>query len=163
MEPKNSASLRFKVNSVEKKQLQPAKGARDLNPKQVEINHLIASKLSNVFKLWGYEEVSPPNIERLPTLMAGDAISNKDILKVVADEPLGLRPEMTTSIARAASTRLINRPRPLRLWANGTIFKNNAAIEGGTNIEENQQSGVELFGIKSINAEIELLSLLLDH
>ena len=162
MEPKNSASLRFKVNSVEKKQLQPAKGARDLNPKQVEINHLIASKLSNVFKLWGYEEVSPPNIERLPTLMAGDAISNKDILKVVADEPLGLRPEMTTSIARAASTRLINRPRPLRLWANGTIFKNNAAIEGGTNIEENQQSGVELFGIKSINAEIELLSLLLE-
>ena len=72
MEPKNSASLRFKVNSVEKKQLQPAKGARDLNPKQVEINHLIASKLSNVFKLWGYEEVSPPNIERQPTKKRSD-------------------------------------------------------------------------------------------
>ena len=162
MEHEYAASFRFKISLLVKTKLQPASGARDLNPKQVEINHLIASKLSNVFKLWGYEQVSPPNIERLATLMAGDAISNKDILKVVADEPLGLRPEMTTSIARAASTRLINRPRPLRLWANGTIYKNKEVTEGGTYLEENQQSGVELFGVKSINAEIELLSLLLE-
>ena len=142
--------------------MQPASGARDLNPQQVEINHLIGSKLSNVFKLWGYEELSPPYIERLETLMAGDAIANKDILKVVSDESLGLRPEMTTSIARAASTRLKEKARPLRLWAKGTIFKNKEVGEGLSYIEESQETGIELFGIKSISAEIELLSLLLE-
>ena len=142
--------------------MQPVSGARDLNPQQVEINHLVSNKLSTVFKLWGYEEISPPYIERLETLMAGDAIANKDILKVVADEPLGLRPEMTASISRVASTRLKGRPRPLRLWTKGTIFKNKKSGDEGINIEENEQIGIELFGVKSISAEIELLSLLLE-
>ena len=142
--------------------MQPASGSRDLNPQQVEINHLIATNLSKVYKLWGYEEVSPPNIERLLTLMAGDAISHKDIVKVVADEELGLRPEMTASIARVASTRFANRPRPLRLWSQGAVFKSKEVSEGSTYIEESLQSGVELFGVKNIKAEIELLSVLLE-
>ncbi|WP_320664505.1 ATP phosphoribosyltransferase regulatory subunit [Prochlorococcus sp. MIT 1223] len=142
--------------------LQPAKGTRDLNPQEVEISHLLTSKLSNVFKLWGYEEVSPPIIERLETLKAGDAIQSKDIIKLVADEQLGLIPEMTASISRVASTRFINRSRPLRLWAKGNVYKTKDLKEGGVQIEEEQQAGVELFGLKSINAEIELLSLLLE-
>ena len=142
--------------------MQPASGARDLNPQQVEVNQLLTNKLSNIFKLWAYEEVSPPNIERLATLMAGGAIQNKDILKVVSDESLGLRPEMTASISRAASTRLANKTRPLRLWAKGTVFKSKEATEGKKYIEESQECGIELFGIRSIAAEIELFSLLLD-
>ncbi len=143
--------------------MQPAAGARDLNPHQVESNQLIAEKLSMEYKLWGYKQVSPPNIENLKTLKAGDAISNKDIIKIVADEQLGLRPEMTASISRAASTRLVNNPRPLRLWSKGTVFKRKYDNDSSsTFIEENFESGVELFGIKSSTAEIELLSLLLE-
>ena len=54
--------------------LQPASGARDLNPQQVRKNHLIASKLSSLYQLWGYERISPPHIERLDTLMAAGGI-----------------------------------------------------------------------------------------
>ena len=75
--------------------LQPASGARDLNPQQVRKNHLIASKLSSLYQLWGYERISPPHIERLDTLMAAGGISNNEILKIVSDDPLGLRPEIT--------------------------------------------------------------------
>ena len=121
--------------------LQPASGARDLNPKQVETNHLLSKKLAEVYRLWGYEEVSPPRVERLETLMAGGAIESNDIVKLVADEPLGLRPEMTASIARAACTRLAERPRPLRLTATGTVFESRESIEGGICIEENLQCG----------------------
>ena len=35
-------------------------------------------------------------------------------------------------------------------------------IDGGIDIEESFQSGVELIGTKAINAEIELLSLLIE-
>lgn len=142
--------------------LQPASGAKDLNPKQVEINHLLIKQLENVYRLWGYEEVSPPRVERLATLTAAGAIGNEDIVKIVADEALGLRPEMTASITRAACTRLADRPRPLRLCATGTIFESRDSVEGGLFIEEQLQCGVELFGVKDISAEIELLSLLLD-
>ena len=142
--------------------LQPASGARDLNPQQVKKNHLIASKLSNLYQLWGYERISPPHIERLDTLMAAGGIANNEILKIVSDEPVGLRPEMTASIVRAASTRFNEYERPLRFWSTGTSFKCNQNIDGGIDIQESFQSGVELIGTKAINAEIELLSLLIE-
>ena len=142
--------------------LQPASGARDLNPQQVEINHTLASRLSDLYRLWGYEQIDPPKIERLETLMADGGISSKKILRVVSDEPLGLRPEMTASIVRGASTKYASKLRPLRLWSLGTVFKCRDKVEGGTDIEESLESGVELIGIEGISAEIELLSLLLE-
>ena len=141
--------------------LQPAAGARDLNPRQVESNRLLSERLAAVYTLWGYDEVSPPRVERLDTLMAGGAIASGDVVRLVSDDPLGLRPEMTASIARAASTRLARRPRPLRLWASGTVFQSRSADEGGMCIEENLQSGVELFGVQGVEAEMELLTLLI--
>ena len=41
----------------------------------------------------------------------------------MADEPLGLRPEMTASIVRASATRFAHKTRPLRLWSSGAVFK----------------------------------------
>ena len=142
--------------------LQPATGARDLNPKQVQQNQHLREQLATVYRHWGYDEVSPPQVARLATLMAGGAIASHDVVRLVADDPLGLRPEMTASIARAACTRLKDRPRPLRLCACGTIFESRAAEEGGLCIEEKLHSGVELFGVKDLAAELELLTLLLE-
>ncbi len=142
--------------------LQPATGARDLNPKQVQQNQYLREQLAMVYRHWGYDEVSPPQVERLDTLMAGGAIASHDVVRLVADDPLGLRPEMTASIARAACTRLKDRTRPLRLCACGTIFESRTAEEGGLCIEEKLHSGVELFGVKDLAAELELLTLLLE-
>ena len=142
--------------------LQPATGARDLNPKQVQQNQYLREQLATVYRHWGYDEISPPQVERLDTLMAGGAIASHDVVRLVADDPLGLRPEMTASIARAACTRLKDRPRPLRLCACGTIFESRTAEEGGLCIEEKLHSGVELFGVKDLAAELELLTLLLE-
>ena len=142
--------------------LQPATGARDLNPKQVQQNQHLREQLATVYRHWGYDEISPPQVERLDTLMAGGAIASHDVVRLVADDPLGLRPEMTASIARAACTRLKDRTRPLRLCACGTIFESRTAEEGGLCIEEKLHSGVELFGVKDLAAELELLTLLLE-
>ena len=43
----------------------------------------------------------------------------------------------------------------------GTVFQGRSTDEGGQFIEENLHSGVELFGVKGIEAEMELLSLLI--
>ena len=95
--------------------LQPAAGTRDLNPREVDGNRWLCDQLGQVYRLWGYAEVAPPTVERLETLEAGGGIKGHDLVRLAADEPLGLRPEMTASIARAAATRMAERPRPLRL------------------------------------------------
>jgi ATP phosphoribosyltransferase regulatory subunit len=143
--------------------LQPAAGARDLNPREVEANRWLCEQLAGVYRMWGYAEVSPPAVERLETLEAGGSINDRELVRVAAAEPLGLRPEMTASIARAACTRLGQRPRPLRLWSAGSVFR---TVEGetGPRFEERFQSGVELLGDGSLDpaaGDGELLLLLL--
>ena len=141
--------------------LQPAAGARDLQPGAVESNRRINELLAAVYRLWGYQEVTPPTIERLTSLEAGGAINSGEILRLAADEPLGLRPELTAPIARAACSRMRGRPRPLRLWASGTTFRTSISDGGGQRIHEELQSGVELLGEGSSAADAELLQLLL--
>jgi len=141
--------------------LQPAAGARDLNPREVERQRRLCEKLAEVYRRWGYQEVAPPTIERLDTLKAGGAIAEREVARLVADDPLGLRPELTASIARAACTRMARRPRPLRLWATGTTFRCFQGDGGDLRISETLQSGVELLGESSDAADMELLHLLL--
>lgn len=145
--------------------LQPAAGARDLHPREVDRNRQLADQLAAVYRLWGYQEVSPPSIERLDTLEAGGGIAEQELVRLVSDEPLGLRPEMTASIARVACTRLALRPRPLRLWACGPVFLSSVSDSGGDSgsqrISEQLQSGVELLGVIGRAADAELLRLLL--
>jgi ATP phosphoribosyltransferase regulatory subunit len=141
--------------------LQPAAGARDLHPGDVEANRRLCELLAEVYRLWGYQEVAPPTIERLETLEAGGGIAGREVVRLAADEPLGLRPEFTASIARAAATRLSDRPRPLRLWACGASFRCLAGEGEGVRIIEELHSGVELLGEPSAAADTELMHLLL--
>ena len=145
--------------------LQPAAGARDLNPQQVDGNRTLVSELARVYRLWGYEEVAPPTIERLETLQAGGGIDGRDLVRLATEEAHGLRPEMTASIARAAGTRMAGRSRPLRLWYTGPIYRSRQGDGGsssaGQQIVEELQSGVELLGGASAADDSELLRLLL--
>ena len=144
--------------------LQPAAGARDLNPREVDGNRWLCDQLAAVYRRWGYAEVTPPAVERLETLEAGGGIDDRELVRLAADEPLGLRPEMTASIARAACTRMAGRPRPLRLWTSGTVFRSGLSDSGQHRLEERLQSGVELLGdagAAASAADAELLRLLL--
>jgi len=144
--------------------LQPAAGARDLNPREVDGNRWLCDQLAEVYRRWGYAEVAPPLVERLETLEAGGGISDQELMRLASDEPLGLRPEMTASIARAACTRLAGRPRPLRLWSSGAVFRSAVSDAGQHRLEERLQSGVELLGAdcsQALVADAELLRLLL--
>ena len=141
--------------------LQPAAGARDLNPREVEGNRRIRQQLAAVYRLWGYQEVDPPSVERLDTLAAGGGIATQELVRLASDEPLGMRPELTASIARAACTRMAGLPRPLRLWADGNIFRSSQANGGQQRIHQQIQSGVELLGVASTSADVELMRLLL--
>ncbi|BBL85934.1 Histidine--tRNA ligase (chromatophore) [Paulinella micropora] len=140
--------------------LQPAAGARDLKPHQIELNHQLCNQLATIYRLWGYQEVRPPKIERLSTLLAGGAIEPRSVIQIVAAEALGLRPEMTASIVRTACSRIV-KTNPLRLWSAGTTFHSQVDANGGLKVEEVLQSGVEIVGEHNSSADMELLHLLM--
>ncbi|MEB3235606.1 MAG: ATP phosphoribosyltransferase regulatory subunit [Cyanobacteriota bacterium] len=141
--------------------LQPAAGARDLNPGQVEGNRRIRQQLAAIYRLWGYQEVDPPSVETLDTLAAGGGIAASELVRLASDDPLGLRPELTASIARAACTRMADRPVPLRLWADGNTFRCWLGEGGRQRINQEIQSGIELLGDPTLAADVELIRLLL--
>lgn len=139
---------------------QPPAGARDLLPIDVAQKRWIEDRLQQVFHRWGYHRIITSTLERLDTLMAGGAIERSTVLHLQdrEDEDLGLRPELTASIARTAVTRMAGMTYPLRLYYNANVFRR--PEEGShTRQQEFYQAGVELLGIGGLLADAEVISL----
>jgi len=127
----------------------------------VKNNSNIINNLNSIYKLWGYEEVSPSFINTLETIKGRGVIDENQIVGIVSNNSLCLRPEMTTSIVKLSSTRLINKKRPIRLFTNGMVFdkKNN---KNSIKLQEKLQSGIELIGYDTKYPEIEVINILFD-
>ena len=68
-----------------------------------------------------------------------------------------LRPDITPSIARCASKYYMEQAIPIRLCYTGNTFRNNSSYQG--RLKENTQSGAELIGDGSVEADAEMLAL----
>ncbi|MBW4523947.1 MAG: ATP phosphoribosyltransferase regulatory subunit [Phormidium tanganyikae FI6-MK23] len=142
---------------------QPPAGARDLLPLDVAQKRWIEDRLQQVFHGWGYHRIITSTLERLDTLMAGGAIERSTVIQLhqLEEDPLGLRPELTASIARTVATRLSNSTFPQRLYYNANVFRR--AQEGShTHQQEFYQAGVELLGGGGLRSDAEVLLLMLD-
>ncbi len=141
---------------------QPPAGARDLLPLDVAQKRWIEDRLQQAFHQWGYHRIITSTLERLDTLMAGGAIQRSTVLQLqgLDEEDLGLRPELTASIARTVVTRMAGATYPLRLYYNANIFRR-AQEASHTRQQESYQAGVELLGCGGLLADAETLLLLL--
>ena len=142
---------------------QPPAGARDLLPLDVAQKCWIEDRLQQVFQRWGYHRIITSTLERLDTLMAGGAIQRSTVIQLnnLDDEVLGLRPELTASIARTAVTRMAGTTYPQRLYYNTNVFRR--APEGShSGQQEFYQAGVELLGGGGLMADAEIVLLLID-
>jgi ATP phosphoribosyltransferase regulatory subunit len=142
---------------------QPAAGARDLLPLDVAQKRWIEDRLEQVFQGWGYHRIITSTLERMDTLMAGEAIVRQMVIQLqnIQNEELGLRPELTASIARAVVTRMTDTTYPRRLYYNANVFRRN--WEGRHNRQqEYYQAGVELIGAGGLLANAEVLLLVAD-
>ncbi|MEG4071741.1 ATP phosphoribosyltransferase regulatory subunit [Microcoleus sp. Pol14C2] len=141
---------------------QPPSGARDLLPLDVAQKISIERRLQQVFHRWGYHRIITSTLERLETLMAGGAIDRSTLIQLqdAEDGELGLRPELTASIARAAAMRMAGtRWQPQRLYYNANVFRKGPDTGSGGQ-QEFYQAGVELLGAGGTVADAEVLLLL---
>lgn len=140
---------------------QPPPGAKDLLPLDVAQKCWIEQRLQQVFNCWSYQRIITPTLERLDTLMAGGAVQLETVIQLRAEEEiLGLRPELTASIARAAVTRMAGATLPQRLYYNANVFRRQQ--DSYSLQQEFFQAGVELLGGAGLLADAEILLLLSD-
>lgn len=142
---------------------QAPSGARDLLPLDVAQKRWIEDRLEQVFQRWGYHRIITSTVEQLDTLMAGGAIDQDAVIELhqSTGQRLGLRPELTASIARTAVTRLSRVTYPQRLYYNANVFRQTHKGLYGSQ-QEFYQSGVELIGAGATPADAEILLLLAD-
>ena len=142
---------------------QPPAGARDLLPLEVEQKRWINDRLQQVFQQWGYQRIVTSTLEWLDTLIAGDAIQPSTVIQLRdnSEQTLGLRPEVTASIARAAVTRMADQTYPQRLCYRANVFRNPPQGHHGRQLEF-YQAGVELLFAGGLLADAESILLIAD-
>ncbi|MEB3228588.1 MAG: ATP phosphoribosyltransferase regulatory subunit [Synechocystis sp.] len=140
----------------------PPAGARDLLPLEVAQKACINDQLQQIFQRWGYQRIVTSTLEWLDTLVAGGAIAPSTVIQLQdsGEGRLGLRPELTASIARAVVTRMTD-SHPQRLCYRANVFRNPPEGYHGRQMEF-FQAGVELLFAGGVRADAEILLLFAD-
>ena len=111
---------------LSRRALLPA-GLRDSLPPDAAHEAAVVEALVACCTARGYERVKPPLVEFEDSLFAGPgaAMTHRSfrLMDPVSQRMMGVRADMTVQIARIASTRLSNAPRPLRLCYAGEVLR----------------------------------------
>jgi ATP phosphoribosyltransferase regulatory subunit len=142
---------------------QPPTGSRDLYPVDVAQKQWIEERLQTIFQGWGYHRIITPTLERLDTLMAGGAIDRSTVIHLqdADNDMLGLRPELTASIARAAAMWMNESTLPQRFYYNTNVFRR-PTKRNHERQHEFYQAGVELLGSGGLVTDAEVIMLAVD-
>ena len=139
---------------------QPVRGMRDLLPEEALRLRLIEEKAREIARLYGYEEVITPLIEYYELLAAKIGEENRKRMYVFEDlggRKVALRPEFTASIARLIATKMRMKPKPIRLFSAGSLYRYDEPQFG--RYREFWQANFELFGSEMPEADAEIILL----
>jgi ATP phosphoribosyltransferase regulatory subunit len=134
-------------------------GLVDVLPPEAAFEAGVMDGLVAAFARYGYERVKPPLIEFEDSLLGGSgaalAPQTFRLMDPVSQRMLGVRADMTLQIARIATSRLGELPRPLRLSYAGQVLR----VKGSPHRPERQfgQVGAELIGSSSSRADAEVI------
>jgi len=136
------------------------RGMRDFLPRDAERMRHVEQVSRELAQLYSYEEIITPVVESYDLLAAkaGEEIRER----MYAFEDLGgrkvaLRPEFTASVARLMATKLRNKPKPMRLFSVGSLYRYDEPQYG--RFREFWQANYELFGSDKPEADAEILLL----
>jgi len=133
---------------------------RDFLPNEAETMKYVEQVARELAHLYCYEEVITPVVESYDLLAAK---SGEEIRKrMYAFDDLGgrrvaLRPEFTASIARLIATKMMNEPKPIRLYCCGSLYRYDEPQY--LRYREFWQSNYELIGSSKPEADAEILIL----
>jgi len=137
------------------------KGTRDFLPEQNYLRRKIVKTLKDAFVLYGFEPWDGPSFENIETLTAKSGPEIEKEIYTFIDKggrKMGLRFELTASLARIiAQNRSLKKP--LKLFNIGKVWRYERPQAG--RFREFVQADCDIFGVKEMTAEAELINMAL--
>lgn len=146
-----------------KKLLHTPEGVRDIYNVECGKKKTLENRILKTFHLYGYHDIQTPMFEYFDVFRKEiGTIPSKDLYKFFDKDgnTLVLRPDITPSIARVAATLFGDEMLPIRLCYTGNTFINHSKDQG--RLREVTQMGVELVGDDSVEADAEMLALVIE-
>lgn len=149
---------------MKKDLLHTPEGVRDIYNGECASKLVLQSRLHDVCSRYGYNDIQTPSIEFFDVFSKErGSVPSNEMFKFFDryGNTLVLRPDMTPAIARTAAKYFADTAIPLKLCYSGNTFVNvNKYYQG--KLKENTNIGAELIGDSSIEADYEIISMVID-
>src|SRR3989344_3835227 len=140
------------------------KGVRDFYPWHQDVQNYIFGVMKEVAEAWGYVEYNASVLEPLELYQSktSEEIVNEQIYSFTdrGGREVALRPEMTPTVARMIAAKIQELPSPIRWYSIPNLFRYEKPQRG--RLREHWQLNIDLFGISSSLAELEVISMAFD-
>lgn len=148
---------------MSKELLHTPEGVRDVYGKECARKLTIENKINNIFNLYGFHNVQTPTFEFFDIFnKERGSVPSKNLYKFFDREgnTLVLRPDLTPSIARIAAKNYMDVNVPIKICYNANTYINNSELQG--KLKEITQLGCELIGDDSVEADAEMVALVVN-
>jgi histidyl-tRNA synthetase len=136
------------------------RGTNDWGPEEMAKRRFVESRFVQLAESFGFREVSTPTFESLDlfTAKSGPGIVRElYTFKDQGGRDLALRPEFTAPLLRFYVGELRSRPKPLKLYTMGNVFRYEEPQKG--RYREFSQLNVEIIGGAALPSDAEVLAL----
>ena len=140
--------------------IQRIPGTRDFYPDDMRLRNWLFGTMRSVAERYGYEEYDGPLLEPY------DLFAAKSGDQLVADEMytltdrggrrLGIRPEMTPTLARMVAQRQMALPKPIKWFSIPACWRYERPQKG--RVREHWQWNVDVLGVPGVEAEAEIIA-----
>jgi histidyl-tRNA synthetase len=144
--------------------VQSLPGFRDFYPEEFAFRHALVSRWRQTARAYGFVEYDGPPLEPLELYqkksgdeLVGQLYSFRD----KGERDIALRAEMTPTLARMVAARHRELRKPLKWFSVPQVFRYERAQKG--RLREHFQLNCDILGEAGIEADIELISLLVDQ
>ena len=137
-------------------------GVRDIYGVECTRKAAIQNRILEIFHLYGYQDIETPTFEFFDIFNESrGSVKAKEMFKFFDrdNHTLVLRPDETPAIARCVTKYFTEKDMPLRLCYLERTFINNTSYQG--RLKEAAQTGVELIGEDSSDADAEILAMVI--
>lgn len=143
--------------------LHTPEGVRDVYGNEFAGKEKIETAIGKLFSAYGYESIETPTFEFFDVFSKEIGTTpSKELYKFFDKEgnTLVLRPDFTPSIARCAAKYHMDETDPIRFCYRGNTFINTESLQG--KLKEVTQMGVELMNDSSVQADAEMIALVVE-
>lgn len=138
-------------------------GVRDIYDGECRQKLKVQEKILKTLSLYGYQHIETPSFEFFDIFSKDrGSVGSNEMFKFFDrdNNTLVLKPDVTPAIARCVSKYFSDETMPVRLCYLERTFTNNTSYQG--RLKESTQTGAEMIGDDSSDADAEMIALVID-